>query len=61
MRIQLDNKRLARVQKNLKVLAKPAYRETEVLLFAADGCHRQSHIAKGLMTADCWIGDGKAL
>jgi hypothetical protein len=30
----LNSKRLARVQKNLKVLAKPAYRETEVLLFS---------------------------
>ena len=55
----LNNKRLARVQKNLKVLAKPAYRETEVLLFSGDGWHRQSRIAKGSMTADCWIGDEK--
>jgi hypothetical protein len=36
--------------------AKPAYRETEVLLFSGDGWHRQSRIVKGSMTADCWMG-----
>lgn len=55
----LNHSTLARVQKDLKVLAKPAYRETEVLIYSGDGWHTQSRVAKGSMTASCWIGDLK--
>jgi hypothetical protein len=55
--MDLNNKCLELLQKDLKVLAKPAYRETEVLLFSGDGWHTQSRIAKGSMTGNCWIGD----
>ena len=55
----LNNRSLARVQKNLTVLEKPAYRETEVLIYSGDGWHTQSRVAKGAKTADCWIGDLK--
>jgi hypothetical protein len=55
----LNNRSLVRVQKNLTVLAAPAYRETEVLIYSGDGWHTQSRVAKGAVTADCWIGDLK--
>jgi hypothetical protein len=43
---ELNNQRFARIQTGLKVLAKPAYRKTEVLLFSGDGWHRQTPIGK---------------
>ena len=56
----LKGKKLEREQRSLQVLAKPAKRETEVLLFCGDGkWHTQSRVAKGSMTSRCWIGDDK--
>ncbi|HEY5705275.1 MAG TPA: toll/interleukin-1 receptor domain-containing protein [Terrimicrobiaceae bacterium] len=56
----LNGRRLQRVQRKLQVLAKPAKRETEVLLYCGDNkWYTQSRIAKGSMTSDCWIGDEK--
>jgi hypothetical protein len=55
----LNNRSLERVQKNLAVLGKPAYRETKVLIYSGDGWHTQSRVAQGATTADCWIGDLK--
>jgi hypothetical protein len=41
------------------VFAKPAMRETEVLVYSGDGWHKQSRVSKRETTADCWIGDLK--
>jgi hypothetical protein len=42
----------------LQVLAKPAWRQTEVLVYPGNGLwYAQSRIAKGNTTANCWFGD----
>jgi len=56
---KLRNQKLDRVQPKLQVLAKPAFRETEILIFAGGKWHPQGRVAKGSMTAHCWIGDDK--
>jgi TIR domain len=54
----LSSRKLKRFNANLQVLARPAKRETEVLVYSGDKrWHTQSRIAKGSMTCDCWIGD----
>jgi hypothetical protein len=53
----LDGAKLERVQKNLEVLAKPAYRETYVLLYAGNKWYTQGRIAAGRTATHCWIGD----
>jgi hypothetical protein len=55
----LKGKILQREQPNLQVLAKPATRDTEVLIFSGDGWHTQQRIPKGSTKTKCWIGDTK--
>jgi hypothetical protein len=58
--LTLKGRSLERVQRDLQILAEPAKTETEVLLYSGNGkWYIQSRIAKGSMTADCWIGDEK--
>ena len=56
---RLNGRTVKREERKLQVLAKPAMRETEVLVYSGDGWHTQSRVAKGSMTADCWFGDMK--
>jgi len=56
---RLNGRPVKREELKLRVLAKPAMRETEVLVYSGDGWHTQSRIAKGSMTADCWFGNMK--
>jgi hypothetical protein len=56
----LNGRPVQRKEANLRVLAKPALRETEVLVHPGDGhWYTQSRVAKGSATADCWFGDAK--
>lgn len=57
--VKLSGRIVKQQERKLQVLDKPAFRETEVLVYSGDGWHTQSRIAKGSMTADCWIGDTK--
>jgi hypothetical protein len=56
---KLKGRIVKREERKLQVLAQPAFRETEVLVYSGDGWHTQSRVAKGSMTADCWFGDTK--
>ncbi|MGH7982119.1 MAG: hypothetical protein ACREFF_03110 [Candidatus Udaeobacter sp.] len=56
---KLKGRIVKREERKLRVLAQPAFRETEVLVYSGDGWHTQCRVAKGSMTADCWFGDGK--
>jgi hypothetical protein len=56
---KLSGRSFQRVEPALQVLAEPAKRETEVLVYSGDGWHTQIRIAKGSMTTKCWIGDEK--
>jgi len=54
----LEGRGLKQKEVGLQVLAKPAWRETEVLIYPGNGFwYAQSRIAKGKTTADCWFGD----
>ncbi len=55
----LNGQALQREQPNLQVLAKPAIRDTEVMIFSGGNWHTQHRIPKGSMIAKCWIGDTK--
>jgi hypothetical protein len=54
---KLNGLTVTREQRELQVPAKPAIRETEVLVYSDDGWHTQSRVTKGKMKAKCWIGD----
>jgi hypothetical protein len=55
----LNHAKLDRVQKSLEVLAKPAFRDTHVLLYAGNKWYTQGKVAKGRTATHCWIGDEK--
>jgi hypothetical protein len=58
--LALKNRRVKRMEPKLKVLAKPAWREIEVLVGPPDGnWYAQSRVAKGSMTSDCWFGNSR--
>jgi hypothetical protein len=56
---ELTGRIVQRVEPALQVLAEPATRETEVLVYSGDGWHTQIRIAQGSMTTKCRIGDAK--
>jgi hypothetical protein len=54
----LKNRPVRQKEPALQVLAKPAPRETEVLVYAGNAYwYTQSRIPKGSMTATCWFGN----
>jgi hypothetical protein len=56
----LNGRALKQTEPKLQVLAKPARREVEVLVYSGNKkWYAQRKVAKGSMTADCWIGDEK--
>jgi hypothetical protein len=54
---QLHGRVLQPIEEELQVLAKPAWRDTEILVYSADGWYAQTRIPKGSTKAKCWIGD----
>lgn len=56
---KLNGQTLQREQPNLEVLAKPAQRDTEVMIFSGDAWYAQTRIPRGSTRARCWIGDTK--
>jgi TIR domain len=56
----LDGQSFGREARKLQVLAQPAWRETDVLVYSGDGSwYAQSRISKGSTTSDCCFGDQK--
>ena len=53
---ELNGRSVKPVERKLQVLAKPAVRETEVLIYAGGDWYTQGRVAKGSMKADCWFG-----
>jgi hypothetical protein len=54
----LNGRALSQKEPELQILAKPARRQVEVLVYSGDGkWHTQGRVAKGSMMASCWIGD----
>jgi len=54
----LKHRHVKRVEPNLLVLAKPAWRATEVLVQSSNGYwYTQARIPKGSRTASCYFGD----
>lgn len=55
----LHNQKMERHQNDIRVLAKPAFRDTYVMLCAGKNWFKQGRIAAGKMTCSCWLGDEK--
>ena len=56
----LKDRKVKQKEISLQAPAKPAWRETEVLVYPGNGFwYTQGRIAKGKTTATCWFGDAK--